>query len=84
MNDGFVDPMHFKVGDYYIHSEHGLIRITGGPYHWNHAGSNFFRWTVVDTNEKKSGYSDAMFKPDVVMQQTFLRMLDGSIKMVIV
>lgn len=47
-----------EIGKFYQHPEDGLIQITGGQYWGQHGVSNFWRWTVVATGEKKNGYAD--------------------------
>lgn len=48
--------MSLKIGNHYIHPEHGLIEILDGQFMGQHGVSNFWTWKVVATGEMREGY----------------------------
>lgn len=60
--EAVIPPNHLVHGKLYLHPDDGVIRIDSGCYYDPTYGrvSNFWRWTVVDTEEQKSGYLGRM------------------------
>jgi hypothetical protein len=52
-----------EIGKRYWHPQDGLIEITSGQYWGTHGLSNFWRWTVIATDETHHGYGDD-WEPD--------------------